>query len=194
VLILHGCSLVVAVHWQNTNGSLHRTLRYLLDRLAKNKEKISNLHKPLKVLVLPTILYVTNYLPKAQVLPQKPAALPTQLKHLSSAPSVQKNFPSSIFSSTYLQNPSHAIKIGNIFHSRHTKKHSRPFKCQVNGCHQAFQFSKDLGRHVKSVHQQITNSEPLYCPFEGCKHSLGVGKGIMRKDNLDRHIRTAHGK
>lgn len=74
------------------------------------------------------------------------------------------------------------------------KKHTLPFKCKhmIVGkgiCQAAFQYLKDRNRHIESIH--LRSAPPLYCPVHGCKQSREKGKG-MRKDNLNRHIRTQH--
>lgn len=75
--------------------------------------------------------------------------------------------------------------------SRHAKRHTRPFKCTVNGCGWAFALKKDLDRHRKTKHpQMVERFVPLYCPFERCKYSEGMGRGFSRADNLNRHVNT----
>jgi len=77
--------------------------------------------------------------------------------------------------------------------SKHHKKHSGPVKCTVGRCGQVFQFRRDLDRHHRAIHREMVEELTLlYCPYQGCKFSIG-GTGSSRKDNLDRHIRTQHG-
>jgi len=78
--------------------------------------------------------------------------------------------------------------------NKHLKKHLRPFSCTVAGCQRAFEFKKDLERHLKAKHRETVPGTALfYCPYEGCKFSLDAGAGLTRKDNLNRHIQSQHG-
>jgi hypothetical protein len=77
---------------------------------------------------------------------------------------------------------------------RHSKKHTRPFKCTTPSCSQSFQYKKDLSRHKKARHsEEIPDYSPLYCPINGCKFAEGAGQSFSRRDNLERHIRSKHG-
>lgn len=69
----------------------------------------------------------------------------------------------------------------------HFKKHSRPFSCKVVGCSRAFQFKKDLTRHMQDIH----SDDKLFCPYEECRTKLRR-VGTARKATLDRHIKSVH--
>ncbi|KAN0078517.1 Ankyrin repeat-containing domain protein, partial [Elaphomyces granulatus] len=76
---------------------------------------------------------------------------------------------------------------GRIFtrgkYSRHEKTHSRPNRCH---CGQGFALKRDLERHKASVHK--TTLTIYHCKVSGCRF-----KGSTRIDNLQRHMRAAHG-
>jgi hypothetical protein len=63
--------------------------------------------------------------------------------------------------------------------STHMKKHTKPFKCGFTPCGQAFRYKKDLTRHRASKHPELVgNAGPLFCPFEGCKYGVELGRGF----------------
>jgi len=75
----------------------------------------------------------------------------------------------------------------------HAKSHTRPFKCEYSKCDSAFQYRKDLIKHINCVHHEHA-SQPrrFFCPEEGCKHSRTHGKFFKRNDNYKRHVRSQH--
>jgi len=79
--------------------------------------------------------------------------------------------------------------------SKHLKKHSPQFRCEIGACQAAFVLRKDLTRHqATSKHPEIfQESQRWYCPDPHCKYSIGRGDGIARRDNYRRHVQTQHG-
>lgn len=77
--------------------------------------------------------------------------------------------------------------------NKHMKKHSPPFQCDK--CTHAFVYKKDLKRHCSSKHPETAGElTRLFCPFSGCKFSAEKSSGSTRRDNLERHIQTQHGR
>lgn len=80
--------------------------------------------------------------------------------------------------------------------ARHQQPHIKSHKCTFLGCEYreiGFQYQKDMIRHVDSMHQ--ASHEELLCPIPGCKRAVpGNGFPNLRRDNLNRHIRTRHSK
>lgn len=75
--------------------------------------------------------------------------------------------------------------------SRHTKSHTRDFKCSVPGCpDRGSRYRKDLVRHMRSMHPELEGFKGFHCSIDGCSRS--VGKAFLRKDNFLRHMATQH--
>jgi len=75
--------------------------------------------------------------------------------------------------------------------NRHSKSHTRDFKCAVPGCpDRGSQYHKDLVRHMQSMHPEVEGFTGFHCPVAGCSRS--VGEAFLRKDNFLRHMRTQH--
>lgn len=77
--------------------------------------------------------------------------------------------------------------------SKHTDKHTRPYKCEAPACDKlkGFTYSGGLSRHEREVHQQLASPRAsLPCPHPTCKRS--TGKGFSRKENLLEHLRRVH--
>ncbi|KAK4148380.1 hypothetical protein C8A00DRAFT_19780 [Chaetomidium leptoderma] len=77
------------------------------------------------------------------------------------------------------------------FISKHVKKHTRPYKCRIGQCNQAFELQTGLDRHLKEMHD---SSAPRYfCPWRdaGCGSKVAT-EGTKRKENLNRHVKGAH--
>lgn len=79
-------------------------------------------------------------------------------------------------------------------HERYHDPTSRQWSCAP--CEQSFSFEKDLRRHRKtrkhrsrSSEERASPDERIYCPVETC---LFHEKGISRRDNFNRHIKTKH--
>lgn len=71
--------------------------------------------------------------------------------------------------------------------NRHLKRHEKPFKCEVSSCTAAFALRKDLGRHLKAVHDGFASDEDmLKCIFSACNFSS------TRRDVLKRHLQGVH--
>lgn len=83
-------------------------------------------------------------------------------------------------------------RIFDKINSRHMKQHSRPFKCEVNGCTRAFSLKTGLENHINSVHRQPPYQKRWYCLEVGCKYTLAIN-GTARKDSLNQHMKTMHG-
>jgi uncharacterized Zn-finger protein len=60
-------------------------------------------------------------------------------------------------------------------------------------CPESFATTKDLNRHINSVHQ---TTKRFYCTVARCKYArLAVGgASFARKDNWRRHMRDKHGR
>ncbi|KAK0619716.1 hypothetical protein B0T14DRAFT_519722 [Immersiella caudata] len=72
------------------------------------------------------------------------------------------------------------------------KKHTKPYKCDVGTCSEAFELQSGLNRHRQEMHDP--NAQRYYCPWRdfGCRSKL-AREGTKREANLDRHVQTAHG-
>jgi hypothetical protein len=74
-------------------------------------------------------------------------------------------------------------------HRRHLKTHTRPYRCDRDGCESTFAEKRDLRRH-QQTHE---NDRPYFCPHNSCDRSaLGVRGGFAREDNAKRHLRDQH--
>ncbi|KAI5462311.1 hypothetical protein BGZ63DRAFT_210510 [Mariannaea sp. PMI_226] len=71
--------------------------------------------------------------------------------------------------------------------AKHQKYHIKYFSCLFSGCEKAFATQKDLTRHART-HRK---GEGYRCMVEGCRKAA-TGHIYSRKDNYDRHMRTAH--
>lgn len=71
---------------------------------------------------------------------------------------------------------------------KHQKYHSKFFSCLYPGCDRVCATQKDLSRHHR-VHRK---GEGWRCTVNGCKKAA-AGHVYGRKDNFERHLRTAHG-
>ncbi|KAH7156831.1 hypothetical protein EDB81DRAFT_928946 [Dactylonectria macrodidyma] len=71
--------------------------------------------------------------------------------------------------------------------AKHQKYHIKYFSCLFSGCEKAFATQKDLSRHVRT-HRK---GEGWRCTVDGCRKAA-AGHVYSRKDNFDRHMRTAH--
>ncbi|KAM0420549.1 hypothetical protein ACHAPT_011718 [Fusarium lateritium] len=71
--------------------------------------------------------------------------------------------------------------------AKHQKYHIKYFSCLFSGCDKAFATQKDLTRHMRT-HRK---GEGYQCKVEGCRKAMS-GHVYSRKDNFDRHMRTAH--
>ncbi|KAJ4318162.1 hypothetical protein N0V84_006988 [Fusarium piperis] len=71
--------------------------------------------------------------------------------------------------------------------AKHQKYHIKFFSCLFSGCDKAFATQKDLTRHMRT-HRK---GEGYQCKVEGCRKAMS-GHVYSRKDNFDRHMRTAH--
>ncbi|KAF4458794.1 Zinc finger ZIC 4 [Fusarium albosuccineum] len=71
--------------------------------------------------------------------------------------------------------------------AKHQKYHIKYFACLFSGCDKAFATQKDLTRHMRT-HRK---GEGYQCKVEGCRKAMS-GHVYSRKDNFDRHMRTAH--
>ncbi|KAK7422645.1 hypothetical protein QQX98_001433 [Neonectria punicea] len=72
--------------------------------------------------------------------------------------------------------------------AKHQKYHIKYFSCLFSGCEKAFATQKDLSRHVRT-HRK---GDGWRCTVDGCRKAA-AGHVYSRKDNFDRHMRTAHG-
>lgn len=93
-------------------------------------------------------------------------------------------------------NSSHSLddNRADYSHSKHMDKHDRPHRCQRPECAKlaGFTYSDGLLRHERESHRkQGGRKEQLKCSVPGCKRR--TGKGFMRQDNLDEHLRRVHG-
>ena len=71
--------------------------------------------------------------------------------------------------------------------NKHTKAHTRPYKCKVDGCKYAtvgWPTQKELERHINDKH----NANPLlyHCHFFGCDYKS------KRESNCKQHMEKAH--
>ncbi|KAH7379656.1 hypothetical protein BKA64DRAFT_231004 [Cadophora sp. MPI-SDFR-AT-0126] len=66
----------------------------------------------------------------------------------------------------------------------------KPYKCDLGCDTPAFQWPKDLRRHIKDIHE----TRPRYrCPVAGCKcGEVTACHFIKRKDNFRRHLQNKH--
>ncbi|KAF5980878.1 zinc finger ZIC 4 [Fusarium coicis] len=71
--------------------------------------------------------------------------------------------------------------------AKHQKYHMKYFSCLASGCDKSFATQKDLIRHTRT-HRK---GEGYQCKVEGCRKAMS-GHVYSRKDNFDRHMRTAH--
>ncbi|KAJ4137831.1 hypothetical protein NW768_003422 [Fusarium equiseti] len=71
--------------------------------------------------------------------------------------------------------------------AKHSKYHQKHFSCLVSQCFAAFATQKDLTRHMRT-HRK---GEGYQCKVDGCRKAMS-GHIYSRKDNFDRHMRTAH--
>ncbi|KAM5355678.1 hypothetical protein ACJ41O_002324 [Fusarium nematophilum] len=71
--------------------------------------------------------------------------------------------------------------------AKHQKYHIKYFSCLFSGCDKAFATQKDLTRHMRT-HRK---GEGYQCKVDGCRKAIS-GHVYSRKDNFDRHMRTAH--
>ncbi|KAM0425592.1 hypothetical protein ACHAPT_009123 [Fusarium lateritium] len=71
--------------------------------------------------------------------------------------------------------------------AKHQKYHIKYFSCLFSGCDKAFATQKDLTRHMRT-HRK---GDGYQCKVEGCRKAMS-GHVYSRKDNFDRHMRTAH--
>ncbi|CAJ0545745.1 Ff.00g092180.m01.CDS01 [Fusarium sp. VM40] len=71
--------------------------------------------------------------------------------------------------------------------AKHQKYHIKYFSCLFSGCDKAFATQKDLTRHMRT-HRK---GEGYQCKVDGCRKAMS-GHVYSRKDNFDRHMRTAH--
>ncbi|KAL4730317.1 hypothetical protein ACLX1H_002350 [Fusarium chlamydosporum] len=83
-------------------------------------------------------------------------------------------------------------KCGKVFRrpsdlAKHQKYHDKHFACLFVGCKSAFATQKDLTRHM-ATHRK---GEGYQCKVDGCRKAMS-GHVYSRKDNFDRHMRTAH--
>ena len=69
--------------------------------------------------------------------------------------------------------------------SRIQSLEKRRHPCDYDGCTMAFRSPKDLRRH-KMIHGRSGAQDPYICPKGSCS------KSFHRKDNLTRHMRSAH--
>lgn len=78
--------------------------------------------------------------------------------------------------------------------SKHINTHKRLFKCSINACTWVFTDQKGLTRHMGTAHKdKLPHWKGMaFCPYHCCARSVNGRKGPMRKDNLQRHIRTKH--
>jgi hypothetical protein len=107
-----------------------------------------------------------------------------------------------------VQNSSKATAESNAKLRRHRRQRSsqnaidadKPHICDLDNCGNRFRLPKDLIRHQKSVHMRKMEQlgvtvELCYCPYEGCRfynyHDMH-SRGMVRKDNMDKHIRKQH--
>jgi len=75
--------------------------------------------------------------------------------------------------------------------NRHSKSHSRDFKCTVPDCpDRGSRYHKDLVRHMQSKHPEVEGFNGYYCTVVGCSRSVGIA--FFRKDNFLRHMTTQH--
>ncbi|KAG9232581.1 hypothetical protein BJ875DRAFT_380381 [Amylocarpus encephaloides] len=78
---------------------------------------------------------------------------------------------------------------------KHELRHTKPFKCDVQGCPrtQGFSTPNDLERHRKSKHSGVlgatTDTEYYRCNIQGCKSK---DKHWPRLDNFRSHLRRVH--
>ena len=117
------------------------------------------------------------------------------ISHNLSAVSVTEHLRSAMSSSNCsYPNDSNILTLSS--YSTHKRVHTLPFKCTIPSCRSAgFRYSKDLDRHVDSVHKNdVPGTRRFYCPVKTCKYSKEYGKGQARLDNMKRHMRTAHPK
>lgn len=85
----------------------------------------------------------------------------------------------------------HSIPIYPLTNSldrKHQKYHIKNFPCLIAGCDRVFSTYKDLTRHYRSTHKM---GEGWKCHVKGCRKAAS-GHVYSRKDNYDRHVRTAH--
>ncbi|KAH6900196.1 hypothetical protein B0T10DRAFT_554731 [Thelonectria olida] len=85
-----------------------------------------------------------------------------------------------------------ACHCGKVFRrpsdlAKHQKYHIKYFYCLAPDCEKAFATQKDLTRHART-HRK---GEGYRCIVEGCRKAAN-GHIYSRKDNFDRHMRTAH--
>ncbi|CAF3555358.1 hypothetical protein SNK03_000430 [Fusarium graminearum] len=71
--------------------------------------------------------------------------------------------------------------------AKHQKYHDKHFSCLYEQCSAAFATQKDLTRHMRT-HRK---GEGFQCKVDGCRKAMS-GHVYSRKDNFDRHMRTAH--
>lgn len=74
-----------------------------------------------------------------------------------------------------------------VISRKHQKYHIKYFYCLAPDCEKAFATQKDLTRHART-HRK---GEGYRCYVEGCRKAAN-GHIYSRKDNFDRHMRTAH--
>jgi len=72
--------------------------------------------------------------------------------------------------------------------ARHTKTHTRPYKCSVSTCLRGFAEIKGLNRHI-ATHHHIGSLSSLECPFASCSRRFHT----ERTDNFIRHLVEVHG-
>ena len=81
-----------------------------------------------------------------------------------------------------------------VINSKHMDRHDRPYRCGRTECGhlKGFTYSGGLLRHERDVHGLHGGpKDQLRCTVSTCKRH--AGKGFIRKENLDEHLRRVHG-
>ncbi|CAG8105876.1 unnamed protein product, partial [Penicillium salamii] len=72
---------------------------------------------------------------------------------------------------------------------KHTRIHTRPFKCKCSDCPYAAAEKKDVDRHIKVAHKKLAGK--LWGPMEPFVCTV-CGKKFTREDNVQKHYKVQH--
>lgn len=91
-----------------------------------------------------------------------------------------------------LEKGEHRIPKNPSDQRKHEKFHTKPHKCQVEGCEKGFASANDLERHTRGRHgleAQHSFSKYYRCALAGCPKAEKIWD---RKDNFKAHLERMH--